>query len=284
MRQEIEGIERNEAEERALVALRGLARKISEVTDESVEGKGGWILKGGTALVIALGLPRPSTDLDYEGTDGRHRVRRVLARALERGRREGLWVDARTGHNLWMRGTIGLSITATDGYVSRTKIDYRPCGWRDIPEMLEYDKTTVVEGIRTYKPATLVERKLATLTGRSPRWRPRDVYDAAWLLCRHPELVGERQAQAIQAAARGGGKEKLRDAETRWRTDGIMRRVAFEPARDVLVDAEAAYESGVQKQGGRKEEREARRAARPGRVQEGEGNQRGRKRGREVER
>lgn len=40
-------------------------------------------LKGGTALRFRMNLPRPSTDLDFEG-DNRVRVRQSLKRALQR--------------------------------------------------------------------------------------------------------------------------------------------------------------------------------------------------------
>ena len=45
--------------------------------------------------------------------------------------------------------------------------------------------------IAMYKPEELVNRKLATLIGREPREKPRDIYDAGWLMTERPELIGD---------------------------------------------------------------------------------------------
>ena len=50
-------------------------------------------LKGGTALKISLGLGRPSTDLDFEGTMRARRALRVAKRAAKRI--EDRWTEIR---------------------------------------------------------------------------------------------------------------------------------------------------------------------------------------------
>ena len=77
-------------------------------------------LKGGTALRLRLGLPRPSTDLDFEGNKRVH-VRKTAIRALARS---GMRQEYRIGINWFKIGTVRLSPRGTrQGTTARGQID-----------------------------------------------------------------------------------------------------------------------------------------------------------------
>ena len=155
-----------------------------------------YALKGGTALVLTVGLPRPSMDLDFEGETA-IRQRQVVKRALKRafpGKRYRVGFD-------WLR--IGkLEITRPRrlwGPRETMDLDYRYTGAADNnPVVVPIEACTDYKGITTYKPEPLVHKKLETLVGSSPRELPRDIYDAGWLVTHRPELVGTANEEKLK--------------------------------------------------------------------------------------
>ncbi len=144
-------------------------------------------LKGGTALRFTMALPRPSTDLDFEG-DNRVEVRKSLKRAVQRAFPQERY---RIGRDWGLRGMVTVQ-TRPPKRADATKImiDYRLTGtFTGMPGKTPLEKTVTHGGIRIYETRELVRRKLQTITGESPRVLPRDVYDAGWIANTHPELI-----------------------------------------------------------------------------------------------
>ena len=144
-------------------------------------------LKGGTALRFAIDLPRPSTDLDFEG-DNRIELRKSLKRALQRAFPQERY---RIGRDWGLRGMVAIRTRPQErAEATRVMIDYRLTGtFIGMPAETPLDETVMRGGMRIYETRELVRRKLQTITGASPRVLPRDVYDAGWLATTHPELI-----------------------------------------------------------------------------------------------
>ena len=135
-------------------------------------------LKGGTALRFLLNVPRPSTDLDFEGEQRiwvRRHVKRALRSAFPKTRYSVTYDLMRTGE---------IGITPPKGHGSaglRLGVDYRDGGFEDVPTRIPLEKCTRYDGIVVYKPAELVHRKLETMVGPNARYKPRDIYDTGWV-------------------------------------------------------------------------------------------------------
>ena len=158
-------------------------------------------LKGGSGLKLSLGLERPSTDLDFEGTMGN---RGALGMARHAAKRMGeRWENVRIWRKGWRwvlsPGTIEVSAREkATGRQVRTKIDYRAMGSRPgIPKEFEPNDTEMLSGIRIYKARPLVERKLHALIGPGARRAARDGFDAWWLRRHAPEHITAEEGLAL---------------------------------------------------------------------------------------
>ena len=177
--------------------------------EEAAKERADVALKGGTALKISLGLGRPSTDLDFEGTMRARRALRIAKGAAKRI--EDRWTEIRITRKAWRwllsPGTIEVSATErSTGRRVQTKIDYRSMGSRrGIPEKFEGDDTEVKKGIRIYKPDILVERKLAALIGPTKRRAARDGFDALWLRREAKQHMSPAQQRGVEQWATQAG-------------------------------------------------------------------------------
>ena len=98
----------------------------------------------------------------------------------------------RIGRDLLWRGTVTMTLWDADGRRIRIGIDYGKTGSRaGMPGKVPLERCERVEGINNYEPSELVSRKLQTIIGDKPRQKARDIYDAAWILTEHPELLVE---------------------------------------------------------------------------------------------
>ena len=164
--------------------LKSFARAASEVlTNENIPHA----LKGGTALQIGYGLPRPSTDADFEGDT---RVNpKVLTRKAFKAQTE--YELRGLGVNWLRRGSIKIyAQQRTTGQNIQFEFDYRVSG--TLPGMdlrVPMDRTIVRHGIRMFDLPTIADRKLNALIGEKPREQPRDVFDAAYLTQRYPNAL-----------------------------------------------------------------------------------------------
>ena len=154
-----------------------------------------YALKGGTALRFLLNVPRPSMDLDFEG-EQRIWVRRYAKRALR-----AAFPNTRysVDYDLMRTGEIRIRPPKDHGSAGlELGVDYRDRGFGDVPTRIPLEKCTRYDGIVIYKPAELVHRKLETMVGANPRYKPRDIYDTGWIATTHPELIKEDDARKLK--------------------------------------------------------------------------------------
>ena len=120
-------------------------------------------LKGGTALRFKLGLPRPSTDLDFEGDDAIN-VRKAVIKAVDLAFKKG---EYKVGLNWLGRGTVQIRAMQRRTEPDDTKIDYRRMGtFPDMPPpKVPMNETERLQGINIYNDEALVHRKLGTMVG-----------------------------------------------------------------------------------------------------------------------
>ena len=239
----LEAIGVTEEEQRRLEFLQALAEQITEVTNTSQEEERRWILKGGTALIFALGLERPSMDLDYEGEKGQ--VRGQIKRAAKKVEKTTDWKKMKVGVDWRFRGTMGIEAESGEGTRIRTWIDHRAPGFRNIPIQLPYESTVVHNGVLMYEPETLAQRKLQTIIGKDARWKPRDVYDAAWLTVNRPELLSRGTVREIEETARRERRRKLLGVRNKWLRDHVMGRVDPDQAITILLEAVEVHRRGI---------------------------------------
>ena len=128
--------------------LKALGRKFQELMDEQGNDTA---LKGGTALRFKLGLPRPSTDLDFEGNES-IRVRKTVKKAVALAFPDGGY---KVGWN-WkaLIGTVAIHDTPRRDSPATTQIDYRRMGtYPDMPPKVPMHETRRIDGIAIYDDA-----------------------------------------------------------------------------------------------------------------------------------
>ena len=204
---------------------------LSKAVSETLEEMGiRHAMKGGSALKIALRLGRPSTDIDFEISEGCN-PEEVIRSAFDK--LPG-WEESSTPRQLSMGIAISTPIdakrTGSQNIIS-TKLDLVPTGRFDTSDRpIRMEDTIMVQGIRFFKFEQLAERKLRTLVGKQTREEARDVYDAAFLMENHPRTISEetwlnleRWHQSIveNAHARQAWSE-------RFGRDDIMQRASLE--------------------------------------------------------
>ena len=174
-----------------------LMKRLGKSFQDEMDAQGNaCALKGGTAMRLSMGLPRPSTDLDFEGQK-RIRVRKTVQQATAAaapGQQHRV-----TRH--WLRpGTVGIEVRNREsGKTIETTIDYRRAGSRaSIPARIDTSKCNRIHGMNVYKNAELAERKLHTVIGQTARRKPRDLYDAGWLIHERPELISNESTKKLK--------------------------------------------------------------------------------------
>ena len=191
-------------------------------------------LKGGTALRLKIGLPRPSTDLDFEG-DAPVNLRKSVRNAIEQA---GLTNNYRVGVNWGWRGTVRIRPARTGLAGSGpTRLDYRRTGTRpNMPERVPLDKCERVDGILIYNDDELIRRKLATVVGDKPRWKARDIYDAGWIVTEHADLIGVQERRALKKWMASTTRAAVNQIKDRMRRDSVIRRVEADEVWSRLRD------------------------------------------------
>lgn len=172
----------------------------------SPHGQAPLAVKGGTGLVMGLGLTRPSTDLDID-VSKRSLTPSALADAVREivGELPDVNLErcdvkqhGRGYMRLWFR---------KEGLDARveTKIDMLVCDggrahpqWEARPNGIDPNSVNWVGGAPIYKKNVLIAKKLNTLIGERTRQQARDLYDAAWILCHRATI---RNASPSKACA-----------------------------------------------------------------------------------
>ena len=171
-------------EEKLFEFLQVFAVRLSEALEEDTIRHG---LLGGTALKIGFGMRRPSTDLDFKLARP-VLGQRLIERAIERI--DG-WTYREATEDEWNQGSEGFFVrNAASGEEFGTRVDLVVGGIH--PEDGAQIGETQIEkrdGIWMFRLRELVDYKLNALVGSAARERPRDVYDAAWIMERHLSAI-----------------------------------------------------------------------------------------------
>lgn len=190
-----------------------------------------YVLKGGTALLLARDLPRHSTDLDFDSGQKLNIDRRV---------REGIEAAG-------MEITRFSKVKDTDT-VQRFKVHYKDpedaesddqflkieTSFREEPDPASVE---VVNGIRTYKLDDIYDQKLGALGDRT---KPRDLFDLAHLTKEHGENLSDHQILRAEAATSNVDELANRFDES-FREDPILAR--FGDAEDAVLEFREALET-----------------------------------------
>ena len=154
----------------------GFMRRIAQTLTETTGNA--FILKGGTALLLAYGLPRYSTDLDYDGRDRNIDIARYLQTSAER---TGIQIDS-------------LNLKKDTESVKRYMLHYKGSENDPLKVEISYrqaitinDKDiTIIDGICVYVIEKLASLKAAAFLGRM---KARDVFDIAFILRQYPDAI-----------------------------------------------------------------------------------------------
>jgi predicted nucleotidyltransferase component of viral defense system len=141
------------------------------------------VLKGGTALLLAYGLDRHSTDLDFDSAKAirlEHRLTHVPLPANV----EILGVDCLKDTQTTLRYRLNYQ---TEYGIERLKIE---TSLRAPPEESE-----MVNGIRVYGLSTLLNQKLSAIEHRTTA---RDLYDIHFLVHNHPEAITDMSEKKLE--------------------------------------------------------------------------------------
>jgi len=152
--------------------MRHIARMLTETTRDT------FILKGGTALLLAYGLPRYSTDLDYDGRDRNIDIAGPLTIASKRA---GIQIDS-------------LNIKKDTETVKRYMLHYKGSENDPLKVEISYRQSsainksdiTIIDGICVYTIEKLALLKTEAFLGRT---KARDVFDIAFILRQYPDAL-----------------------------------------------------------------------------------------------
>ena len=233
--------------EQALMdALTAIAHQLAthRLFHDSPPGEAPLAVKGGTGMVMGLGLTRPSTDLDID-VSKRSLTPAALADAVREiaGGLPGIAVErcdvkqhGRGYMRLWMRRE-----ELED--MLETKIDMQVCDggrahphWEARPNGIDPNSVAWVDGAPIYKRDVLIAKKLNTLVGEHTRQQARDLYDAAWILCNHPQCVARDSLRRLDAYANNLSPNEESNWETLFSEDPIMSRADFTETWLVLTE------------------------------------------------
>ncbi|MBF0698267.1 nucleotidyl transferase AbiEii/AbiGii toxin family protein [Actinomyces bowdenii] len=143
-----------------------------------------FILKGGTALLLAYGLPRFSTDLDFDG----RRTSIDLSEALQAGSQAaGEQVrHLRTAKDTWAVRRHVLHDRDDAMKPLKVEVSYRQS------RQIEQADLTTIDGICTYRLEKLASLKVDALVNRT---KARDIFDTSYLLATYPEAITDTDLQ-----------------------------------------------------------------------------------------
>lgn len=236
-----------EPDEQALMeVLKEIVRQLAKhrVLRGTPNGEAPLAVKGGTGMVMGLGLTRPSTDLDID-VSRRSLTPTALAVAVREiaGGLPGVAVE-RCDVKQHGRGYIRLWFKREgwDGRI-QTKIDMQVCdgGQRHAQRMarpngIDPESVDWVQGAPIYRSDVLIAKKLDTLVGENARQQARDLYDAAWILCNHPQSVPHESLNRLDAYINNLSSNEEAQWDRLFMQDYIMSRTDFMDTWLVLTE------------------------------------------------
>lgn len=204
--------------------MRRIAQTITETTKEA------FVLKGGTALLLAYGLPRYSTDLDYDGKDQSIDLVKHLQTGADKA---GVQIESlKLRKDTETVKRYMLHYKGSENSPLKIEISYRQS------DVIEEKDVVVTDGIRVYTIEKLAMLKAEAFLNRM---KARDVFDVAFILKHHPSTIQGDLLLRVAARVEDLSLELL---SASIREERILR--GFDP--DIVVlEMQGAIESSLPK-------------------------------------
>lgn len=159
-----------------------LLNKLSSVRNSN------FILKGGTALLLAYGSPRFSEDLDFDGRYWHLDPTRNINRGADRA-------------SIPLHEVKRSFATETK---RKHKVNYLGHGHKDLKvefsyrqtEEIDEDDVVTIDGIRVYTIEKIARQKIKVLGERT---KPRDLFDVSFITQYYPEAISDQDLLALAA-------------------------------------------------------------------------------------
>lgn len=165
-----------------LTRLALMARIAQQLTSRDALGL---TLKGGTALVFGYGMPRYSTDLDFDGKDPSVETVTAISEAVTKAGLTNPAVNIKKDTQTTRRHMVHHPDIGVDPL--KIEISYRRA------DQVSMD-TKTINGIRVYDLAALAHLKTLAFLGRAVG---RDVWDIGYLLRQHGSLIADNDLQLV---------------------------------------------------------------------------------------
>ena len=229
----------NETEHERLRVLRFVAQELPELAAR----RGIRVIgKGGTALALADGLTRPSTDYDAD-TDkpiGKTTLSAMMKQLLRRTpgvhdpraswsghRTDPVTFDWRTSDRT-LRPASFLNTTVRSGATRRTD------AWCLTGPEIKEETIRTVDGMQVYTTSELMRGKASAFMGRA---KARDTYDMAWALStRLKDVDPETRITLDRFLNSGATEEHWKGWHEDYTTDAIMMRANMDEVMETLID------------------------------------------------
>ena len=177
--------------------MRAIAQELTSRTSDA------FVLKGGTALLLAYDLPRFSIDLDFDGrSPAIDLTESIQAGAAAAQLPVHSLRDAK--HTLHYRDDVMRPL--------KIEVSYRQA------QQIDEDDVTTINGIRTYRLEKLASLKIDALVNRT---KARDIFDTSFLLHRYPKAISDDDLTRIDQLIDLIG---LNDLEAIMQDDDILNR------------------------------------------------------------
>lgn len=188
-----------------------------------------FVLKGGTALLLAYGLPRFSEDLDF---DGRYWYLNPTE-AIERGVQQA---------DVPLCEVKSLAATETK---RKHKVNYLGRGHKDLriefsyrqAEEVDDTEVTTVDGIRIYTIEKIAQQKITALGERT---KPRNLFDVSFITQYYPDAISDRDLLTLDSYIAERGMNWM---EEQMLEDFILNSHAVDHVAMVLCDNVARLRS-----------------------------------------
>ena len=196
--------------------MRHIAQEITRGT------RSNFVLKGGTALLLAYGLPRFSEDLDFDGrqwhVDPTDKIERGASRA-------GIQV-----HEVKRTFATEIKRKHKVGYTGRGSKDLKVEFSYRQAEVIDDAEVTTVDGIKVYTIEKIAQQKVKVLGERT---KPRDLFDVSFITQYYPHSISDRDLLTLNAYITERGMNWL---EEQMLEDPILSQHAVDHVAVVLCD------------------------------------------------
>jgi len=194
---------------------RMLGKTVKAINEDS----SGFILKGGTALLLFYGLDRMSVDIDLDAAGARSfELREKLKGIIEDYSRENGW-EYRIGKDTDAVQRFFIHYSKDNERLEPLKIEV---SFRN--NEIEAEEVCSIEGIRVYTLDALAQRKASTYLQRD---KIRDLYDICYICANKYSLLSKESKRLIRWALEYKGIEQF-DYMIRTQPDPLINSDVLE--------------------------------------------------------